>query len=215
MFDIAAVTTASLVCAAGVVSPGPNFVAVTHRAVSSPRAETSAFVLGVVSINVLWASLALFGLNALMATHQWLFTAVKLLGGAYLIWFGAHLIRRSKTAGSWGQRNTSSRRSTALLGLRDGLVTNLSNPKSLLFYASVFSSAVPSDASRETLAAILVMVAMIAMLWYGGVGIALSARTASNLYRGAKPIIEQSCGSVLIAFGFHQMVRDFPFFWTG
>jgi threonine/homoserine/homoserine lactone efflux protein len=51
-------------------------------------------------------------------------------------------------------------------GLRDGIATNLANPKSMAFYASVFSGAVPTDPSMETLLAIMVMVGVLAVLWY-------------------------------------------------
>lgn len=95
MIDIAAVLTASVVCIAGVMSPGPNFVAVTHRSVTSHRAESLALVGGIVCVNALWATAALFGLGVVFSLFPWLFWSLKLLGAAYLVWFGVQLLHRS------------------------------------------------------------------------------------------------------------------------
>jgi threonine/homoserine/homoserine lactone efflux protein len=202
MIDFAAVLTASVVCVAGVMSPGPNFVAVTHRAVTSHRAEALAMVGGIVCVNALWASAALFGLGILFALFPWLFWSVKLLGTAYLVWFGIQLLRRAGTP--LADKNSLPSQSTCARAFRDGIVTNLSNPKSMAFYASVFSAAVPAAAATDTLAAMVAMVACIALFWYGGVAFVLSTERAANVYRKGKPAIERTCGVFLIAFGLRQ-----------
>ena len=202
MIDIAAVLTASVVCVAGVMSPGPNFVAVTHRAVTSPRAESMALVGGIVCVNALWATCALFGLGVLFSLFPWLFWSVKLLGAAYLVWFGVQLFRRSGMP--LPSKTALPLHSTCARAFRDGIVTNLSNPKSMVFYASVFSAAVPGGASPGTLTVMVLMVAFIALLWYGGVAFVLSSEGAAKIYRKAKPAIERTCGAFLIAFGLRQ-----------
>lgn len=204
MIDIAAVLTASVVCVAGVMSPGPNFVAVTHRAVTSPRAEALALVVGIVCVNVLWASAALFGLGVLFSLFPWLFWSVKSLGAAYLVWFGFQLLHRSGVP--LPAKAALATHSTRVRAFRDGIVTNLSNPKSMVFYASVFSAAVPAGASSGTLAAMVAMVAIIAVLWYGGVAFVLSGERAANFYRKGRPAIERTCGVILIAFGLRQAI---------
>lgn len=204
MIDTAAVLTASLVCVAGVISPGPNFVAVTHRAVTAPRAEALALVIGIVCVNSLWASAALFGLGALFSWFPWLFWSVKLLGAAYLVWFGLQLLLRSGKP--LPAKPKVCARSAFIWALRDGVVTNLSNPKSMIFYASVFSAAVPAGASLATLLTMVLMVALIATLWYGAVALALSSERAAKLYRRGKPAIEVACAGFLIAFGVRQAI---------
>lgn len=202
MIDIAAVLAASAVCLAGVMSPGPNFVAVTHRAVTAPRAEAIALVIGIVCVNALWASAALFGLGMLFVLLPWLFWSVKLLGAAYLVWFGVRLLQRSGQALPAKSKETT--RSSFMRALRDGVVTNLSNPKSMIFYASVFSAAVPAGASFATLLAMVGMVAFVATLWYGGVALTLSSSRAAGIYRRGKSLIERTCGIFLIIFGLRQ-----------
>jgi threonine/homoserine/homoserine lactone efflux protein len=202
MLDTVAVLSAAVVCLAGVMSPGPNFVAVTHRAISSSRYEAVAMVFGIALVNTLWATMALFGLSLLVTSLPWLFWSIKLMGAAYLVWFGIQLLKRS------GQplkpREVSTVVSTFPSALRDGIATNLANPKSMAFYASVFSGAVPADASMETLFAMVVMVGVIAILWYGSVALVLSADRMAKLYRQGKMIIERTCGVFLILLGGRQ-----------
>lgn len=202
MLDTTAVISAAVVCLAGVMSPGPNFVAVTHRAISSSRVEAVAMVFGIAMVNTLWAAMALFGLNLLMTSLPWLFWSIKLMGAAYLVWFGIQLLKRS------GQplqsREASSSVSSFHSALRDGIATNLANPKSMAFYASVFAGAVPTDASMDTLLAVVVMVWVLAVLWYGSVALVLSADRMANLYRQSKKIVERTCGLFLILLGGRQ-----------
>lgn len=204
MIDVATVVTASVVCLAGVMSPGPNFVAVTHRAVTKSRAEVLPLVLGIASVSALWATAAVFGLGILFSLFPWLFWSVKLLGAAYLAWLGLQLIRGARLA--LAEQSATVTRSTFLRAFRDGVVTNLSNPKSMAFYASVFSASVPAAASFATLAAVVLMVPVIATCWYGGVALFLSSANAATCYRKGKPLIERVCGALLIVFGLRQAI---------
>lgn len=199
MLDTTAVLSASVVCLAGVMSPGPNFVAVTHRAISSSRYEAVAMVLGIAMVNTLWAAMALFGLSLLVTSLPWLFWSIKLMGAAYLVWFGIQLLKRS--GHPLKSRELLAPASSLPSALRDGIATNLANPKSMAFYASVFSGEVPADPSMETLLAMVVMVGVLAVLWYGSVALVLSADRMANLYRQGKSVVERTCGLFLILLG--------------
>jgi len=202
MLDTTAVLSAAAVCLAGVMSPGPNFVAVTHRAISSSRVEAIAMVFGISTVNTLWAVIALFGLNLLVTSLPYVFWSIKLMGAAYLVWFGIQLLKRS------GQplkaRDGLTPASCFPSALRDGIATNLANPKSMAFYASVFSGTVPADASSETLVAMVAMVGVLAVLWYGGVALLLSADRMADWYRRGKKTVERICGLFLILLGGRQ-----------
>ena len=201
MIDFAAVLTASAVCLAAVMSPGPNFVAVTQRAVSAHRAEALALAGGVAVVSAAWAATAVFGLGVLFAVFPGLFLAAKRLGAAYLVWFGIRLWRLAGAPAPPTARNAPPSRSSLARAFRDGMVTNLSNPKSMAFYASVFSAAVPTGASLETQLALVAMVGLVAAGWYGAVALALSADAAAAFHRRGRAIIERVCSTLLVAFG--------------
>jgi len=138
----------------------------------------------------------------LVTSVPWLCCSIKLMGAAYLVWFGVQLLKRS------GQplkaREGLAPASSFPSALRDGIATNLANPKSMAFYASVFSGAVPADASLTTLLAMVAMVGVLAVLWYGSVALILSADRMADLYRQGKKTVERACGLFLILLGGRQ-----------
>lgn len=205
MFDSAAIISATVVCLAGVVSPGPNFVAVTHRAASTTRHEALSMVLGIAIVNLLWAAISVFGVGLLTAIAPPLFWAVKTLGAIYLIWFGIKLIRRADVPGANAAKNGRPGFETAL---RDGIATNLANPNSMMFYVSVFAGVVPSNASLQTLLSLVVMVGIIGMLWYGSVAMVFSSSQVANVYRRGRKLIECACGFFLIGFAIRSLLAN-------
>jgi threonine/homoserine/homoserine lactone efflux protein len=202
MIDFSAVLSVALVCTMAIMSPGPNFVAVTHRAVTAPRVEALVLALGIACVSALWAAAALFGLGLLFALFPWLFLSVKLLGAAYLVWIGIHLLRGA--GAPLPERPALHARSSLARAFRSGMLTNLSNPKAMVFYGSVFSAFVPAGTTPATQMAMVATVGTIAALWYCGVAWFLASERAGRFYRRVRPWLEGSCGIFLIAFGVRQ-----------
>ncbi|WP_259695886.1 LysE family transporter [Pseudomonas frederiksbergensis] len=88
MVNWAAVLAVFSVYCAGVVIPGPNFVAVAHKAASSTIPEAFMLVAGIVVVNLFWATCAILGIGMVFTLLPWLAVVIKFLGAAYLIWFG-------------------------------------------------------------------------------------------------------------------------------
>lgn len=158
--------------------------------------------LGITFVNTVWATLALFGLRVLVTSVPVLFWLIRFLGAAYLVWFGIQLLRRSSRP--LRQNDGPQSGTTFRSAMRDRLVTNLANPKSMAFYASVFSGAVPTHASNQTLITMIAMVRAIAALWYELVAVTLSTERMAALYRQGKAVIERTCGLFLIVLGGRQ-----------
>lgn len=205
MIDSSAVATVFSVYAAGVVIPGPNFVAVVHKAVSGRRADTLALVAGIVTVNLFWATCAIFGIGMVFAIFPWLAVAVRLAGAAYLIWFGLRLVvsaRASHIAAPHPPKSPLFR--AAFL---QGVATNIANPKSIAFYAAVFSSAAPAHVSTSTFFAMLATVGATATCWYGAVALVLSHAAIATAYRRVKAWIDRVCGGLIIVLGIRQAFR--------
>lgn len=206
MIDLHAVLTVLLVYIAGVVIPGPNFVAVVHKAVAATRVEALALVAGIVLVNLFWAGAAIAGIGVVFAAFPWAALTVKVLGAGYLIWFGLRLVLNSGSAplavaearpvGSVGQ------------AFVQGVVTNIANPKSIAFYAAVFSAAAPAHVSSATFMSMLAVVVVVSGSWYGMVAIALSQPRVASAYRRAKRAIDRLCGGLIIGLGVKQMLAS-------
>ncbi len=203
MFDTAAVITVFWVYLAGVVIPGPNFVAVVHKAVAATRAEALALVAGIVTVNLLWSGCAITGLGLVFAAFPWAALVVKILGAAYLMWFGVKLIINAgkQSVVHSREESTGSVRKSFL----QGIITNIGNPKSMAFYAAVFSAAAPTSVSVSTFASMLAVVVIVSLTWYGLVAVALSQSRIASAYQKARKVIDRLCGGLIIGLGVRQL----------
>jgi len=205
MVDTHAVFTVLAIYLAGVVIPGPNFVAVVHKAVASTRASALALVAGIVVVNIFWASCAIAGIGIVFAAFPWVALVVKLLGAGYLIWFGLRLIINAGNTSA--VLNNKAGADNFRQSFVQGVITNIGNPKSMAFYAAIFSTAAPAHVSSGTFISMLAVVGIVATLWYGSVAIMLSLPAISTAYRRAKKVIDRFCGSVIVLMGIRQIVR--------
>ena len=204
MIDWTAITTVLSVYIVGVVLPGPNFVAVAHKAASTTTREALALVAGVVVVNLFWASCSILGIGIVFATFPWIALAVKIVGAGYLIWFGGRLIFKAGSAGT--ARIPAHGRSLAQ-AFRTGVATNIANPKSIAFYAAVFAAAAPKHVSTPTFLGMLAAVAIVAAAWYGIVAIVFATPSVAARYRRGKAWMDRVCGAMIVALGIRQLVR--------
>jgi threonine/homoserine/homoserine lactone efflux protein len=203
MFDSTAVLTVFWVYLAGVVIPGPNFVAVVHKAVAGTRSEALALVAGIVVVNLLWSSCAITGLGLMFSAFPWAALIVKILGAAYLMWFGVRLI---VNAGKHpASRTDEEPAGSAFRSFLQGVVTNIGNPKSMAFYAAVFSAAAPAHVSVSTFASMLAVVAVVSLTWYGLVALTLSQARIASAYQQARKVIDRLCGGLILGLGVRQL----------
>jgi threonine efflux protein len=207
MIDSTAVATVFLVYAAGVVIPGPNFVAVAHKAVSGSRSDTFALVAGIVTVNLFWATCAILGIGVVFATLPWLAVCVRLVGAGYLVWFGIRLMTNARASDTTTPHPPNQKASQLRAAFLQGFATNIANPKSIAFYAAVFSSATPAHVSVQTFFAMLVTVGATATCWYGAVALVLSHSSIAARYRRSRIWIDRACGCVIVALGVRQALR--------
>jgi threonine efflux protein len=196
--DWHAVGTVAMVYSLAVMSPGPNLVAVVHRAVSSSRIETIALVAGLVLVNAFWASAAILGVGIAIGIFPWVFWALRIGGALYLVWFGIKLFLR---AGQTLEESAAMSARGVVNAARAGVTTNLANPKSIAFYGSIFSTIVPDRTDVITSIAMVSAVVAIASVWYGGVALLISWDSVARVYRRMKGTVERCCGVILILFG--------------
>lgn len=100
------------------------------------------------------------------------------------MWFGIRLLINAG-------RNAIGPLNDAIAGscrqsFTQGVITNIGNPKSMAFYAAVFSDAAPAHVSLGTFLSMLAVVVVVSMVWYGMVAIALSQPKIAFAYQGRK-----------------------------
>ena len=119
-----------------ILIPGPDFAVVTKNTLVGGRRRGRWTALGVSSSNLVQGTAAAFGLSALIVRIQPLFEAVKWAGVCYLAYLGAQAIR-SAIRGQYQPVDEADGRTRGLAGWRQGFISNITNPKVLVFYLAV------------------------------------------------------------------------------
>ena len=119
-----------------VLIPGPDFAVVTKNTLVGGRQRGRWTALGVSSSNLVQGTAAAFGLSALIVRIQPLFEAVKWAGVCYLAYLGAQAIRSARR-GQYPPFGEASDPARGLAGWRQGFISNITNPKVLVFYLAV------------------------------------------------------------------------------
>jgi threonine/homoserine/homoserine lactone efflux protein len=184
--------------AAGAMSPGPSFIMVARTAVAGSRSAGLAAALGMGLAGAVFAALALIGLIALLAQVAWLYAALKILGGLYLLYLAALLWRgaRQPLSADAAPAAGSARRALAL-----GFVTQISNPKTAVVYAGIFAALMPQPVPGWLALALPAGIFLIECGWYAIVAVAFSASRPRAAYLGAKHWIDRLAGGVMALLG--------------
>lgn len=183
----------------GAMSPGPSFVIVSRIAISRSRIDGLAAALGMGAAGVIFAVLALAGLTALLTQFEWLYLVLKIGGGVYLVYIAVNIWRGASQpleVAETGRAGSAIARSfvTAFL-------TQLSNPKTIIFYASIFAALLPKEVPAALVVALPLGVFAVEAGWYTVVALAFSTRHPRRLYLAAKSWIDRTAGAVMAGLG--------------
>jgi threonine efflux protein len=179
------------------ILPGPDFVAVVR---SSMTYGTRAGLLTTLGVSIglcLYATLSLLGLSAILVQYQWLTWAVRLLGGAYLIWLGVKLLRAKPQDVEIDPASRPAGKRAILFGF---LVT-LTNPKAIVLFASVFATAVTASTPHWLMAVMIALVTASSLLWYSCVSLFMSSGPVMRRFQRARHLVERAAGVCFIGLG--------------
>ena len=118
-------------------NPGANLFVVVQTSLASGRRAGVLTGLGVALGDAFYSGLGLFGLATLITQCEEIFSLIRIVGGAYLLWFAWCSMRRQSTP----QMSTLQQPISApwYIFFRRGLITDLSNPQTVLFFIGIFS----------------------------------------------------------------------------
>ena len=187
-----------------IIAPGPDTVLVTKNAVLHGRRAALGTSLGVNTGLVIWTVAAALGVAAVVRESAVAFTVLKLLGAAYLVWLGAQALvaarRRSAHEASGAQWPAAGM--SALLGFRQGLLSNLGNPKIAVFFTGLLPQFVSSRSS--VLGPFLLLgglFVLMTVVWLCGYAL-VAVKVSSVLTRPrVKAALDGVTGLVLVGLG--------------
>ena len=187
------------VAALVIVTPGPDTAVTVRSALVGGRRAGVATAAGIALGQVIWAAATSLGLVALLIASEPLFLAIKYAGAAYLVFLGLQTLRRVVSHAHEPERRVEPRRAAPF---RQGLLSNLGNPKMAAFFTSLLPQFAPGgQASFAGLLALGLLFAALTLAWLSAYAAAI-ARAGDVLRRsGVRRAIDAVTGIVLVAFG--------------
>lgn len=178
---------------AGAASPGPAFLGITRTAAAGGRGAGLRFGLGLACGSAIWAGAALFGLSAVFAAAPWLEGALKLAGAAYLLYLAVTLWRRAA-------RGADIRAEAAPKSpFRSAVLLQMANPKTAVFFGSIFITVAPADPTPAMSAMIAGTVALTEILWFSTLALAFGSEAVQRRYARVGATVDRICGAAMTA----------------
>lgn len=176
--------------------PGPNTVVVSYVSARLSRRAGMMAVGGVVLGSAIWVTLSMFGVGVLLLEAGFVYRALRWLGAAYLIYVGIRMLMA-------GLRPMNAQRppQAARTPLLAGLLTTLSNPKSAVFWTSVFVLVVPAHAPVWFYAAVVALIVVQSFSWYAFVALVLSTEFSRRHYQRFAQWLDRLAGVIMIGLG--------------
>ena len=188
-----------------IVTPGPDTALVIRNTLLGGRAAGASAAVGVAIGQILWALTTSFGIVGLLTAFHPLFMAVKLAGAAYLVFLGAQALRaaaRPSSAEDMARPAASDNRLTPSRSLRQGLISNLGNPKMAIFFASLLPQFVPpGDASFSALLLRGGIFALMTLTWLTAYSVVVARLGEILRRRRIRQMLEALTGLALIGLG--------------
>ena len=176
--------------------PGPDQALIMRNALVGGRTAGVRTMLGGVSGLTLHAAAAALGVSALLASSATAYSALKLVGIAYLLYLGVKMLRSARRPAEEDHAPSAGR------PFVQGFVSNALNPKVALFFLTFVPQFLPESGSTLPVALLLSAIfAAIYLAWFSGL-VALVGLASDALRRPrVKAWIERTTGGALMAFG--------------
>ncbi|WP_442962581.1 LysE family transporter [Pseudomonas nitroreducens] len=191
----------ALLWAVAVVTPGPNFFTTARIAAVHSRRHGLIAALGVACGTVIWGLAGGLGIKSLFSAAPALYMGFKLAGGAYLIYLGIKLLKRRTPAEGGESLAEVSRERSAFSAFRLGLLGNLTNPKTALFVATLFATAMPAAPSAALLGMAIALMVTLSFSWYCCVVLVFASERMAGVYRRFRRALDRFAGCCYLLFG--------------
>ncbi|HEX7112014.1 MAG TPA: LysE family translocator [Mizugakiibacter sp.] len=184
------------------LAPGPDTFYILARSGAEGRAAGVASALGIAAGSVVHTTAAALGLSALLATSLLAFEIVKYAGAAYLVFLGVRMLR-AKAQGAPGA-GVATRGRGASAAFRQGMLTNVLNPKVALFFLAFLPQFIAPAAAHAKLGFAVLGLSFVGtglawclVLALAGAGLGAWLRTRPRF--GAW--MDRVCGAAFVALG--------------
>ena len=187
------------------MSPGPDFVLVSQQSLGRGRAAGLLTALGIAlgfGVHIVYS---VFGLVTLVAQSAPLLTAVKIIGGLYLVYIGYKGIRAKAGGDVLEIRAEKAAREPVGKTVWRGVLCNVLNPKAVVYMLSLFTVVLSPAAPMWQMAVYGAWMTLMIFIWFALVTLMLSVPAVSKRFSRFGHWIDRVCGGALALLGVKVM----------
>ena len=195
--------------ALGTISPGPSFILVARVALGKSRNGGIAASLGMAIGACFFATLSLVGLQIIFNAVPFLYFSLKIMGGLYLLYMAWMTWKGRNDPGlSSEDQDFPNQKKDLFISFRNGLITQVSNPKTAIVYTSIFASLMPKNYTFQDTMILVSCIFLLEAGWYSFVSIILSHPIPKRIYLNAKRTIDKITTGILVALGLKIILSE-------
>ena len=184
------------------LSPGPDILLIAKSAASTTRQNALKVIAGISAGIVVWVILTLAGFTVLIDQFPWIQQVLMVLGGMFLAKMGWAMLKGG--VHSFKNRHQTDDDTNGQVQAKNyfmlGLWTNLSNPKTLIYFSSVFSLALSSSASDYLKAQLAVIIPLQTFITFTLLMLLISQPKIKILYQRSGSYIDMISGGLFLLF---------------
>lgn len=191
------ITTIHFLAAA---APGPDFVLVSQQTLSQGKKTGLLCSIGItlgLSIHIIYSAL---GLAAIIANSSSALWAIKIIGGCYLIYIGYKGIISKKVV-SKSPAIIHIEKNSPLKSIATGFLCNALNPKTPIYFVSLFTLVLSPDLPISHLVIYGVWMMVIQFIWFSGVVFLLSQPAVNRQFQQMGHWVDRITGVAMIMLG--------------
>lgn len=191
------------------ITPGPGIFAILAQAMVRGAKSCLPLILGMVSADLVYLSFACLGLAAIAENFSSLFTVIRFVGAAYLIYLGIKMFKAPLPDTQNESEAEVNTKNHGVKNLAQGFLISASNPKVILFYIAflpTFMDLTVLQANDIVLVNILAFFALMA----GACSVAFSAEKAASVLKTPKAVrrLNRSAGGIMMGAGAFLAVKS-------
>ena len=191
--------TITIIQLVAIMSPGPDFAIICRNSLVYSRRTGVYSALGISLGILVHVTYTLVGIGLIISRSIVLFSTLKLLGAAYLIYIGYKSLKAkpSREINALKSKQDLSR----LQAIKIGFVTNILNPKVTLFFFSLFTQVISPNTPTSLRALYGLQMFVFTLSWFSLLAVTISHPIVKNRFLSVSHYVEKTMGVILIALG--------------
>lgn len=188
-------------------SPGQNFVIVVYTTMNYGLNLGVVSALGVATGSFLYVTFSIFGYGVLVNFYPNILLYLQILGSAYIMYIGYRIAASKPHNLNENSSELKFEINTYFKAYARGLMTNLSNPKSVVFFTSIFGAYIPKNSDLVIFSLLIALVLFMSVVWHGALALFFSFNSILKIYHRRINLINLLIGSLLILIGLSVVIN--------